>query len=131
MTYANIEDLEAGWRQLLDDEKSRATSLLERASIFLDEIVNKYHIDVEAKAQALKFVCCDLVQRKLENASALPVKSETQQAGPFMQTRTYSFARRKSWELYPEDLEFLGVRSSGAGSIKVAIHNKGGEEIDW
>ena len=131
MTYASIEDLQAGWRTLDDDEVVRAQTLLERASYYLDEVIDKYHIDVDAKREALKIVCCDLVSRKMQRGVSSPVSSVTEQAGAFSETISFGYSRRQSWELYPEDKELLGVRSHGARMLKIAIHNKGGEEIAW
>ena len=117
MTYAEISDLAAGWREMAPDEISQAETLLSRASLFLDGIVEQYGIDVDEKRDALTVVCCDLVQRKLESNSALPVTSSTQIAGPFSETVSFS-GRRKSWELYPEDLQLLGVRNRRARVIE-------------
>lgn len=120
MVYAEISDLEAGWREMDPDEVSQAETLLSRASLFLDGIVDQYGIDVVDKEAALTVVCCDLVQRKLESNSALPITSTTQTAGPFSETTSYS-SRRKSWELYPEDLQLLGVRNRRARIIEAEI----------
>lgn len=130
MIYAEIKELEAGWRELAPDEVSRAETLLARASLFLDEIVEKYNIDATSKADALSVVCCDLVQRKMEAASALPIASYTETAGAFSETTSFQ-RKRKSWELYPEDLALLGVRNSKGGMVKIAIHNAEGDDIAW
>lgn len=129
--YATIDELEAGWRTLTPEEMTRAETLLERASLFLDVIVEQYHIDTTAKAAALSTVCCDLVQRKLETGSAIPISSVTQTAGAFSETKSYSTSKRKSWELYPEDKQMLGIINKGARMIGVAIHDEAGDEIDW
>lgn len=130
MPYATIDDLQAGWRDLTDDEAQRAETLLARASVYLDGVVERYHIDKAAKADALRIVACDLVQRKFEAATATALSSMTQTAGAFSETLSY-FRPRKSWELYPEDLELLGVRTTGrAGTIRVAIHDRDGNEIE-
>lgn len=129
-TYATIQDLEAGWRTLTEDEARRAETLLERASLFLDGKIEQYRIDPIAKAAALRTVCCDLVQRKLETPTSAPIQSETRTAGAFSETVSYS-SHRKSWELYPEDLELLGAHSKRARSRKIVIHDKAGEAIDW
>lgn len=131
MTYATIEELEAGWRTLTPEERERAQTLLERASLYLDWVVDRYHIDPIAKRAALATVCCDLVQRKLETGSATPISSTTTTAGAFSETKTFKISGRKSWELYPEDLQLLGVSKKGGGMIKTAIHNAGGEQIEW
>lgn len=121
-TYTTVEELKAGWRQLTADEEAQAEVLIERASLFLDEVVEKYHIDKEAKTAQLSAVCCDLVQRKMESLGANPLSSVTQQAGAFSETLSYARPYRKSWELYPEDLAYLGVYKGSGRLIRVAIH---------
>lgn len=130
MIYATVEELAAGWRPLTPEEELRAKTLLKRASLYLDVIVEQYNIDVVKKAEALSSVCCDLVQRKLESVSAAQVSSVTQTAGAFSETVSYS-SNRKSWELYPEDEKFLGIRKKGGGMIKPAMHDSRGNIIDW
>ena len=120
MIYAEISDLEAGWRPVASDEVSQAETLLSRASLFLDGVVEQYGIDINEKAEALTIVCCDLVQRKLESNSALPITSLTQTAGAFSETMNYA-GRRKSWELYPEDLQLLGVHKRRARVIEAYV----------
>lgn len=131
--YATIDDLESGWRSLTPEEAKIAETLLKRASLYLDAyVVEPHNIDVDAKADALTIVCCDLVQRKLESGSAIAVSSETLIAGPFSQTTSYANRGHKSWELYPEDLKLLGITSAHkAGTIPIAIHNRAGDEIEW
>lgn len=129
--YATIDDLEAGWRTLSPEEARRAETLLDRASIFLDGIVEQHNIDTVAKASALTAVCCDLVQRKLESASANAVSSVTQTAGAFSETISYSKNGSQSWRLYPEDYQLLGVHTKKARMRKMVIHDRNGEEIDW
>lgn len=131
MAYATVEDLEAGWRTLSESEADRAEVLLDRASAFLDAQIARYHIDAVTYADALTVVCCDLVQRKMERPTVNPVTSETHTVGPFSETMSYAFPTRKSWELYPEDLEMLGVSKSRRGTVQVAIHGRNGDLIDW
>lgn len=130
MIYAELPQLEAGWRTLSESEAARAEVLLARASVFLDSIVEKYGIDAKAKRDALQIVCCDLVQRKLDGTSGMPISSFTETAGSFSETTSF-FNRRKSWELYPEDLELLGVLRGKGRMVKVAIHDAKGDEIAW
>lgn len=131
MAYATVEQLEAGWRTLTESEADRAEVLLDRASAFLDAQIDRYHIDAVKYADALAVVCCDLVQRKMERPTAVPVSSETHTVGPFSETMSYAHPTRKSWELYPEDLAMLGVSKSRWGTIKVAIHDRSGDTIAW
>lgn len=118
--YAEISDLEAGWRDIASDEIERAEELILRASAYLDTIVDKYDIDVNEKADALRIVCCDLVQRKMENASASAVSSVTQTAGAFSETTSYGNRGSASWRLYPEDKQLLGIKARGIAVLQLA-----------
>ena len=110
--YAEVEDLEARWRALGDSEAARAEVLLADASVFLASVVERYGVDADAKAGALKILCCDWVQRKMEAAAAQPLSSVSMQANGFMQTLSYA-GKASKFRLFPEDLELLGVGVGG------------------
>lgn len=112
--YATVEDLEARWRALSESERARADVLIGDACVYLSSVVGRYGIDEEEKADALRIVCCDLVQRKMDSSGPWPVKSETQQAGPYSVTSTFATGTRK-FRLYSEDLDLLGVAGGGIG----------------
>ena len=134
MAYATVEQLEARWRALDADEETRAAALLDDASAYLDVQIEKYGIDAEARAAVISSLCCDLVQRRMENTETNSALSAiTQTAGAFSETWSYAASsRRKSWELYPEDLEMLGVVKGGFRMIPVAVHKPwSGDEIAW
>lgn len=133
MAYATIEQLETRWRDLTTAEETRASALLDDASAFLDVQIAKYGIDAEEKAAVLTSLCCDLVQRRMESMEAnTSLSALTQTAGAFSETLSFSNTRRKSWELYPEDLEMLGVVKGGFTMLPVAIHRSwSGDEIEW
>lgn len=129
MAYATIEQLETRWRTLSADEEAKAEELLEDAAAFLDVQIEKYDIDAEKRARVISSLNCDLVQRRMEAAeSSTSLSSLTQTAGAFSETLSYSTTRRKSWELYPEDLEMLGVVKGGLRMIPVAIHKSWSDE---
>ena len=133
MAYATVSDLENRWRVLTTEEEAKASALVDDASAFLDVQIEKYRIDAEAKAAVLKSLCCDLVQRRMESQEAnTSLSALTQTAGAFSETLSFSTKRRKSWELYKEDLEMLGVVKGGFTMIPVAIHRPwSGDEIEW
>ena len=113
--YATVEDLGKRWKQLSGADAARAAVLLEDATVFLGAVVERHGIDAEAKAGALKILCCDLVQRKMEAAAAQPLSSVSMQANGFMQTLSYAGQARK-FRLFPEDLELLGVEVGGSAA---------------
>lgn len=130
-SYANVDRLESGWRKLADDERARAAELLARASAYLSALLKRNGLFESGREEALRIVCCDMVQRKMEAAAIAPVSSVTQQAGSFGQTIAYARPVAKGWKLWPEDLELLGIRRKRAGCMRVAIHGAGGDELDW
>lgn len=113
--YASVEDLQSRWRPLSETEASRAAVLLADASVFLGSVVERHGVDAEAKAGALRILCCDLVQRKMEAAAAQPLSSVSMQANGFMQTLSYAGQARK-FRLFDEDLELLGVVVGGSAA---------------
>ena len=134
MAYATVEQLETRWRALDADEQLKASALLDDASAYLDVQIEKYGIDAEARAAVISSLCCDLVQRRMDGMETNSALSAiTQTAGAFSETWSYAASsRRKSWELYPEDLEMLGVVKGGFRMIPVAVHKPwSGDEIAW
>ena len=113
--YAAVSDLERRWRSLSEAERTRAAVLLEDATVFLGAVVERHGVDAEAKAGALRILCCDLVQRKMEAAAAQPLSSVSMQANGFMQTLSYAGQARK-FRLFQEDLELLGVTVGGSAA---------------
>ena len=65
MAYATVSDLAAGWRPLDNAEKSVAATLLERASVRLDEWVTVVPGD-EHQAALLKDACCEMARHAME-----------------------------------------------------------------
>ena len=119
MIYAEISDLEAGWRQMDPDEVSQAEELLMRSSVYLDGIVEKYDIDVDEKADALRIVCCDLTQRRMEHATSANITSETMTTGTYSETTSYGAKGSYSWRLTPEDRSLLGIKNTGFATISM------------
>ncbi|WP_165055045.1 MULTISPECIES: hypothetical protein [unclassified Adlercreutzia] len=109
MMYAEITDLEAGWREMDPDEVSQAEELLMRSSIYLDTIVEQYGIDTGEKADALRIVCCDLTQRRMEHATSARIVSETMTTGTYSETTNYGVKGSYSWRLTDEDKRLLGI----------------------
>lgn len=130
-SYASVAQLESGWRKLSEDERKRAGELLARASTYLSALLERHGLAESGREDALAIVCCDMVQRKMEAAAVAPVSSVTQQAGGFAQTLAYARPVAKGWKLWPEDLEMLGIRKKRAGCMRVAMHDAGGDKIDW
>lgn len=117
MIYAEITDLEAGWRQMDPDEVSQAEELLARSSVYLDIIVDQYDIDVTEKSDALRIVCCDLTQRRMEHSTSAHITSETMTTGTYSETTSYGSKGSYSWRLTDEDKELLGIKNRGGFAL--------------
>lgn len=59
MSYAELQDVEAGFRVLSDEERSRCTALLSEAALIIDT----YNADADADRKRL--VSCRMVRRQL------------------------------------------------------------------
>lgn len=127
--FATVADLQDRWRTLSEAEESRAGVLLADASVYLRAVCSRHGIAPAERADALKIVCCDLVQRKMASPDGAPVSSVTQQGGPYSATVSYAVSSRK-FRLYDEDYELLGIRRGGSAKmVPVAIHDGAGEVV--
>lgn len=70
--FATVEDLEAGWRELTDEERAMAPTLLERASAQLAWRLSKYGVTIdptdEVQATNLVTVTCNMVRRAMPSS---------------------------------------------------------------
>lgn len=64
MSYAELQDVEAGFRVLSDEERSRCTALLSEAALIIDT----YNADADADRKRL--VSCRMVRRQLARTTA-------------------------------------------------------------
>lgn len=112
MSYATVNDVEAGFRLLTTDEQSKCDALLEEAATIIDA----YNKDAEETAKRL--VSCRIVRRALgdgDSSQAAPIGA-TQgsiSAGGYSQSWTIG-SGGASGELYLGRLEkkLLGVGNS-------------------
>lgn len=102
--FATVEDLEARWRVLDDDEKARAEVQLTDVSAYITELMRQSEVPInpedEYQAQTLKSVCCAATRRSLSQlfssdggsigAGAEDANSSTVTAGVFSQTYQYA-----------------------------------------
>lgn len=121
MPYATVSDIEARWRTLSADERTRAEVLISDASNMLAKLVNVDDTDDE-QASLLTTVCCNMVIRAM-SATAMDtfgVSQTSVTAGPY--TQSYSYAN-PSGDMYLTKFEkrLLGVSTSYIGSIRPKI----------
>lgn len=121
MSYATPADLAARWRPLTPDEQTKATVLLEDASVMIDGRCPPPPIGgpLIADLPARKIVSCRMVKRAMLAAADAPsVDSSSMAAGPFSQTLHYV---TPSADLYlsKEDLRLLGVGRQQAFTVSM------------
>lgn len=96
--FATVEELEARWRTLSTDEKTRADALLTDASYMLlgrcesaNEVDDEDTAGQELRASVLRSIVCAMVQRSMLAGDSSPgVKTTQETAGPFSQSFTYA-----------------------------------------
>lgn len=121
MPYATTADIEARWRTLSADERTRAEVLISDASMMLDNLVDVDALDAE-RYQLLTTVTCNMVIRAMSATSldTFGVSQTSVTAGPY--TQSYSYAN-PSGDMYLTKFEkrLLGVSTSYIGSIQPRI----------
>ena len=112
MSYAELKDVEAGFRVLSDEERSRCTALLSEAALIIDA----YNADADADRKRL--VSCRMVRRQLgesdsEGGVSFPIGSTQGTATALGYSQSWTMSGGSSGELYLSKLEkkLLGVGS--------------------
>ncbi len=109
MSYATVEDVEAGFRTLSEDEKPKCSALLEEAALIIDSY-NK-----DAQEDAKKVVSCRMVRRQLYDGDAggvtYPMGATQGTASALGYSQSWTMGGGSSGELYLSKLEkkLLGV----------------------
>lgn len=90
MAYASVEDLEARFGELPQDQRQVAATLLGDAAVYLNALVCVDPCDTN-QANALMVVSCNMVHRAMQQAasSQFGVDQATATMGPFSQTAHY------------------------------------------
>lgn len=109
MNYATVEDVEAGFRTLSEDEKPKCSALLDEAALIIDSY-NK-----DAQEDAKKVVSCRMVRRQLYDGDAggvtYPMGATQGTASALGYSQSWTMGGGSSGELYLSKLEkkLLGV----------------------
>lgn len=112
MKYAEVSEVEDGFRALDSEEKTRCDALLEEAAIVIDAF------NAEADAERKKLVSCRMVRRQLDagpgaaqNAVTFPMGASQGSASALGYSQTWSMPGGSVGELYLSKLEkqLLGV----------------------
>lgn len=110
--YAEIADVEAGFRPLSEDEQARCAALLDEAGVIIDAY------NSEAGADAKRLVSCRMVRRQLgmgdgDEAVTFPVGSTQGTASALGYSQSWTISGGSAGELYISKLE---KKLLGAGS---------------
>lgn len=112
MLYAEVEDVEAGFRVLSRDEQTQCAALLAEAAVIIDS----YNPD--AGEDAKRVVSCRMVRRQLGESDSgsgvsFPVGSTQGTATALGYSQSWTMSGGSSGELYLSKLEkkLLGVGS--------------------
>lgn len=103
MRYAEIEDVEAGFRPLDASERRLCSALLDEAGIVADA----YNPD--AAPERKKLVCCRMVRRQLDAGGqegvGMPIGASQGSASALGYSQTWTMAGGSVGELYLSKLE--------------------------
>lgn len=109
MKYAEVSDVEAGFRPLDEDERERCDALLEEAAIVIDAY------NAEADTERKKLVSCRMVRRQLgsdsQSAGIFPTGSSQGTVSALGYSQSWTMSGGAVGELYLSKLEkkLLGV----------------------
>lgn len=109
MKYAEVSDVEAGFRPLDEDERERCDALLEEAAIVIDAY------NAEADTARKKLVSCRMVRRQLgsdsQSAGIFPTGSSQGTVSALGYSQSWTMSGGAVGELYLSKLEkkLLGV----------------------
>lgn len=110
MTYAEVFDVEAGFRALSKEEQTRCVALLSEAAVIID------HYNPDADADTKRVVSCRMVRRPLgdgEDGVSFPMGATQGTATALGYSQSWTMGSGSSGELYLSKLEkkLLGVGS--------------------
>ena len=110
MLYAEVQDVEAGFRALSKEEQTRCVALLSEAAVIID------HYNPEADADTKRVVSCRMVRRPLgdgEDGVSFPMGATQGTATALGYSQSWTMGSGSSGELYLSKLEkkLLGVGS--------------------
>lgn len=110
MLYAEVQDVEAGFRALSKEEQTRCVALLSEAAVIID------HYNPDADADTKRVVSCRMVCRPLgdgEDGVSFPMGATQGTATALGYSQSWTMGSGSSGELYLSKLEkkLLGVGS--------------------
>ena len=107
MGYTTAEKVEAGFRQLTEDEKSKCTSLIEEASVIIDA----YNKDADENSKDV--AACRMIRRALGTGDemSVPMGATTGSMSALGYSQSWTITNGSSGELYLSKTEkkLLGI----------------------
>lgn len=106
MAYAEVSDVIAGFRSLSDEEKSKASALLEEAKVLIDAVAPN------ASNEAKKVVSCRLVRRSIGDSDvSIPIGATQGSVTALGYSQSWQIGSGSSGEMYinKTDRQILGT----------------------
>lgn len=122
--FATVEQLEAGWHALLDDERARAAVLLERATRMIKAQCPRWEQAEERNPGICADVCCAMVMRAMASSGFdVPdgVKQMSQTTGSFSDSYTFD---NPGGNLYLRDEERRALNPGRGRAFTITYANK-------
>ena len=129
--YATVEKLEAYWKNLSDDEKSRAEAIIHYASSYLRQIATNNGVNLDAKiaddengilAENVEMVVLNAVQREMSAPTDMvpDATNWSQSASPYSESMSFSAGISNNLYFKAKELQLLGLNSvSGKSQISI------------
>lgn len=121
--YAEVKDVEAGFRALTEAEKSKAQQLLSEAEVMIDASAQTVEADRK------KLVACRMVRRAIGDggSSAFPMGATQGSLSALGYSQSWTIGNGSSGELYfdRQDKKLLGIgnRISAASPLERMVQN--------
>lgn len=114
MAYATIDEIQAGFRELTDEETTIATALSDEAAVIIDAY------NSEASADAKRVVTCRMVRRAMgDGESTVPIGATQGSISAMGYSQSWTLSSGSTGELYLSKIE---KKLLGAGN-RIGVHS--------
>ncbi|MBQ2659627.1 hypothetical protein IJF85_01475 [Candidatus Saccharibacteria bacterium] len=129
--YATVEKLEAYWKNLSDNERSRSEVIIHYASSYLRQIATNNGVNLDAKiaddengilAENVEMVVLNAVQREMSAPTDMvpDATNWSQSASPYSESMSFSAGISNNLYFKAKELQLLGLNSvSGKSQISI------------
>ena len=131
--FATVEDLEARWRPLSEDEQARADVLLADASAYIASMMSaagaSYTDPDDLLESALRSVTCNVVKRAMDSPGGYTGLTQyTQGAIGYSESMSYANPNGDMY-LTKAEKRLLGIGTGTFGTVRPAVHAPDGRPI--